>query len=182
MRHLLKHTSGLKHHQRIKFGEHGFTKGSKIHTLNEVSDGKSPLQPITFDSEPGASFKYSNQGYNLIQKIIEDVTEKPFEVVAEDVVLSPFNMNNSTFKTVYPDTNNTSYCYAYKDEVVHKELYKNTVSKCSGGLFSTSEDLAKFCLKVNDIINGKDDFLNPELAKQILENDGYSLGFDIELI
>ncbi|MBW1294358.1 serine hydrolase domain-containing protein [Aquimarina litoralis] len=179
LRTLLTHRSGLKKQQRVKLEDHGFIKGDKIYTLNEVLDGKSALQPITFTSKPGETFKYSNQGYNLIQKVIEDATGKLFQDVAKELVLEPFEMNNSTFETVYPDENNTAFCYAYKDEKVHKGLYRNIAQKCGGGLFSTSQDLAKFSIKVAKIVNGEDDFLSPELAKQIFSENDYGLGFDL---
>lgn len=179
LRALLTHTSGLKKQQLVKLGDHGFVKGDPIYTLNEILDGKSALQPITFTSKPGEGFKYSNQGYNLIQKVLEDITNQPFEDMADELVLKPFKMANSTFKTVYPGPSNNTYCYAYKDEVVHEGFYKNIAQKCGGGLFSTSQDLAKFVIKVANIINGKDAFLSPDLAKQILSQEDYGLGFDI---
>ena len=179
LRTLLNHTSGLKNQQLVKLGDHGFHKGDKIYTLNEILDGKSALQPITFTTKPGEGFKYSNQGYNLIQKVIEDVTNRSFEDLAQEIVLTPFDMTNSTFETVFPEANNANYCYAYKDEVVHEGLYKNIAQKCGGGLFSTSQDLAKFSIKVANIVSGKDSFLSPELAKQIFGQDEYGLGFDL---
>ncbi|WP_378184093.1 serine hydrolase domain-containing protein [Aquimarina sp. SS2-1] len=179
LRTLIQHTSGLKRQQRMKLGDQGFAKGAKIYTLNEMLDGKSPLQPVSFDTKPGDTFKYSNQGYNLIQKVLEDITGKSFIDIAHQLVLTPFDMRNSTFETVFPDAGNTSFCYAYKDEVVHESLYKNTIEKCGGGLFSTSHDLAKFCVKVAHIVNGNDTFLKPETAKQILEGNEYGLGFDL---
>mgnify|MGYP003685579297 CR=1 FL=1 len=179
LRALLTHTSGLKKQQLVKLGDHGFVKGDPIYTLNEILDGKSSLQPITFTSEPGEGFKYSNQGYNLIQKVIEDVTNQSFENLAQELILRPFGMTHSTFNTVYPDASNTTYCYAYKDEVVHEGFYKNISQKCGGGLFSTSQDLAKFSIKVANVVNGKDPFLSPELANQIFSEEDYGLGFDL---
>ncbi|GGG30730.1 hypothetical protein GCM10011344_34590 [Dokdonia pacifica] len=179
LRALLTHTSGLKKQQRVKLGDHGFVKGERIYTLNEILDGKTVLQPITFTSKPGEEFKYSNQGYNLIEKVIEDVTNQSFEDLAQELILTPFEMTNSTFKTVYPDKSNTTYCYAYKDEIVHEGFYKNIAQKCGGGLFSTSQDLAKFSIKVANIVNGKDAFLSSKLAKQIFSKEDYGLGFDL---
>ncbi|WP_299438324.1 serine hydrolase domain-containing protein [uncultured Aquimarina sp.] len=179
LRTLLNHTSGLKKQQLVKLGDHGFIKGEKTFTLNEVLDGKSALQPITFTTKPGETFKYSNQGYNLIQKVIEDVTGELFQDVVQELVLTPFGMSNSTFETVYPDASNTTFCYAYKDEVVHEGFYKNITQKCGGGLFSTSQDLAKFSIKIANIVNGKDTFLSTALAKQLFSEDDYGLGFDL---
>lgn len=179
LRKLLQHRAGLKEQQMTKLEDEGHVEGDRIFSLNEILDGQSPLQPFTINAQPGSVYKYSNQGYNLIQKVLEDVTGKKFEDLAEDIVLKPFEMSNSTFRTVYPNQNLVNFCYAYKDENVHKRLYQNTVKKCSGGLFSTSRDLAKFCIKTANIINGKDEFLNEKHAKQILEGENYGLGFDL---
>lgn len=179
IRNLLVHKSGLKGAVRMKMGDEGYIEGDRVFTLNEILNGESPLHALDFDSEPGEVFKYSNQGYNLIQKVIEDITGKKFEDLAEKLVLAPFNMSNSTFQTVYPDSLNINYCYAYKNNVVHDGFYHNTVEKCAGGLFSTTEDLAVFMIKVAKIVAGKDDFIQQDLAKQIFQGNDYGLGFNL---
>ncbi len=179
LRNLLQHRSGLKGSQKMKIGDEGYKEGEKIFTLIEILDGKSSLQKIEFDSKPGEKYKYSNQGYNLIQLILEDITGKPFEQLAKEYVFQDFNMQNSTFETVLPSENNPSICYAYENADLIEGYYRNTVGKCAGGLFSTTEDLAKFLIKTANIISGKDNFISQEFAKQILSGEPYGLGFDL---
>ncbi len=180
LRHLLSHRSGLKQQQAFKRGvRQGFLKGESLPSLNQALDGETILHPVTFVAEPGSKYSYSNQGYNLIQKVLEDITGKVFEELAEELVLRPFAMNNSTFKTVYPDDSNSNYCYAYRDQKVHEGYYENTILKCAGGLFSTSEDLAKFALNVANINNSNNNFLSPKIARQFFDGDVYGLGFDL---
>ncbi len=179
LRMLIQHRSGLKKNQIMKAKDQGFIEGDKIYSLEELLNGKTAIQAISFDSKPGEIYKYSNQGYNLIQKILEDITEKRFEELAKEMVLEPFEMTNSTFETVFPNPNNHNYCYAYKNEKVHEGFYRNTNQKSGGGLFSTSEDLAKFSIKIANIVRGKDPFLSQKLAHQIFTGEDYGLGFDL---
>ncbi len=179
LRNLLQHRAGLIEQQKVKLDDEGFIEGDTVLTLNDILDGKARIQAVQFDSKPGEAYKYSNQGYNLIQKVIEDITGESFEHIAEQTVLKAFEMTNSTFETSFPSPKNENYCYAYKDEMPHKGYYRNTMEKCAGGLFSNSQDLAGFLIKTAAIINEKDDFISQKIAQQIFEGKYYGLGFDL---
>jgi CubicO group peptidase (beta-lactamase class C family) len=72
VRQLLSHTSGLSNSFEVFVDK-------KIHF------------------EPGSKYCYSGVGYMYLQKIIENITGKSFEEIAEKYVFVPLDMNSSSF-------------------------------------------------------------------------------------
>lgn len=179
LRMLLSHTAGLKGAQKMKLDQVGYHQDEKAPTLNEVLDGKTFLQKVEFDTVPGERHLYSNQGFGLIQKIIEDITNEPFHKTAARIVLKPFKMDNSTFDVVLASDSDPSYAYSYRHGKVKSGYWRHTASKCSGGLYSTPTDLAKFMIKVAHIINGEDTFLPKDVSRLLIDGEEYGLGFSL---
>jgi CubicO group peptidase (beta-lactamase class C family) len=46
---------------------------------------------------PGSRYAYSGGGYEIVQAIIQDVTQSPFEEALQDLVLRPAGMADSLF-------------------------------------------------------------------------------------
>lgn len=51
--------------------------------------------------EPGASFAYSNIGFEVLARVIEVLDSAPFETAVRDTILRPLGMNSSTL--YYPE-------------------------------------------------------------------------------
>ncbi len=88
IRQLLTHTSGLP--------------------LGDVFERYSPNEPIpslrdnlTKDAvlfqKPGTSFAYSNIGYNLLELLIEEVTDQNFAEYMQEEIFTPLDMEHSSF-------------------------------------------------------------------------------------
>jgi len=94
----LTHTAGL---DRKNWSEYSPT--DSIPSLIQMLKGEKPSvdKGFSFINEPGKTFKYSNTGYLIAQKAIEDVTGEPFARVAEAYVFKPLHMNNSSFLSTY---------------------------------------------------------------------------------
>ncbi len=90
---------------------------------------------------PGSGFYYSNVGYNLLELLIEEVTQQPFAEYMKNEILLPLGMQNSAFD--YSDITNPPKGYSLKGKEVLAYEYPE---KASGGLISTVEDIAKFCI------------------------------------
>ncbi len=54
-------------------------------------------EPLVPAFEPGARFRYSGEGYYLLQRVVEQVTAQPFALAMEELVLAPFGMQRSSF-------------------------------------------------------------------------------------
>lgn len=85
--HLLAHTSGLPprvHNPRYQ-GDPAFEPVSRRDQIRRAREAR-------LVSEPGARYRHSPLGYNLLGAIIEVVTERPYEAWLRDNILRPAGM------------------------------------------------------------------------------------------
>ena len=139
--------------------------------------------------EPGTSFSYSNTGYNLLEMLIEDVTGLEFAMYMEQEILVPLGMTKSSFELDATLDPPVPMGYNLKGEEIPIYVYPE---KASGGLFATSEDIAKFVLagmvdsKQEVIATESIDHLYTSMAEDLgiysLVFDAYGLGYFTELL
>ena len=93
IRQLLDHTSGLPDIWNYQW-TNGHTDENALRTYLEN-------KKLRLASQPGAEYKYSNLGYDLLGLVVEQVTGKTFESYIKAQWLSPSGMINSDF--YYPN-------------------------------------------------------------------------------
>ena len=73
-------------------------------TLLNVLNGKSPAMndPVIIEFIPGSKHKYSNLGFVIIQKLMEDVTGKSLNQLLEEIIFTPLDMNPGFTTVEYP--------------------------------------------------------------------------------
>ena len=170
-RMLLNHTSGIKN-----INSKGIKQKEEIPSLNEFLNNN-----VEFDTIPGAKYNYSNVGYAILQRLIEDITGSKFSDVAKELIFVPLKMNNSTFETILPKESTIDYCYSYNNEGELNEGYwRNLTRKSSGGLYSNPEDLSKLILEFQNAKNGNSQTFSKESINEILSGAKYNLGFEID--
>ncbi len=157
IRHLLTHTSGLNSH-----GFDGYHRDELMPTPIEVLDGSNDDGPVEVEQIPGSKWRYSGGGYIILQLIIEDVTGMSFEEYMNEEILTPLKMTNSIYQMPL-DTiryQNVSSGH-YADGTVLSGKWRNLSETGPGGMWSTAEDIAKYCMTIQDIYTGKrTDFLS----------------------
>ena len=65
-----------------------------------------PMKDIHFI--PGSGYSYSANGYEYLQAVLEEVTGKPLEKLAQEMVFTPLNMNSSSFLDQPQNLDNTA--------------------------------------------------------------------------
>ncbi|MDP1573753.1 MAG: serine hydrolase domain-containing protein [Coxiellaceae bacterium] len=196
---LLSHTAGTSVH-----GFPGYhSSHSAIPTTDEILAGNPALKnlkpndssqkdlvtpntmPVEVAREPGKECVYSGGGTTIIQKLIEDVTGRLYEDVAKEIIFDPLHMDSSTFERQLPGETalNIQKGHLANGDVldggwrVHPEL-------AAAALWTTTEDLAKFSVAMNDAFHGKDNScVTQETAKAMVTlqpNSDFGLGFKID--
>jgi len=149
IRQLLNHTSGI--------GDYFEDKPIKGNTIKELAIDEPqrfwrPEDTIDYTrqnqkaiSAPGTRFHYSDTGYNLLGKIIEKITDKPFHENLHNEIFEPLGMENSYF-LFYSEPKKRSLGIADvffgKNEI---STYKSlSIDWAGGGIVSTAEDLLLF--------------------------------------
>jgi CubicO group peptidase (beta-lactamase class C family) len=154
VREVLSHTSGLPFSSRV---EEPTLDGLPLREA-VMSYALSPLQ-----FEPGTKYQYANAGINTAARIIEVVAGMPYEDFMQQRLFKPLGMKDTTFWPTEKQTRRIAKSYkpnAAKSELVeikidqlHYPLSDRAVRfpMPAGGLFSTAQDVAKFCQM---ILNG----------------------------
>src|ERR1051325_5262349 len=99
LRKILSHTAGTTVH-----GFPGYAITDKLPTLPQILDGMAPANtaPIRVDLAPGTQFRYSGGGITISQLALMDIEKKPYPQIANETVLKPLNMTNSTYSQPLP--------------------------------------------------------------------------------
>ena len=170
LKHILTHTSGLNG------PEGGFSREEgSLPTINQVLNGEAPAknQPAKVEFKPGSKFQYSNMGFIIIEKLLQDITGKETNKITQEVLYDPLGIKDCFLdfpskklqkRMTYPhDINGKAY-----------EPYAGlspTIYGC-GGLICTPFDLAKIAIELMNAYQGKSyKIISPSLAKQMLTSN-----------
>jgi CubicO group peptidase (beta-lactamase class C family) len=115
------------------------------------------MTPLVF--EPDTKYQYSNAGINTAGRIIEVVSGMPYEKFLDKRLFSPLGMRDTTF---WPKASQLKrLAKAYRPNAAKDGLEETTILQLkyplddrsrqpmpAGGLFSTAQDLVRFCQMV----------------------------------
>jgi CubicO group peptidase (beta-lactamase class C family) len=154
VREILSHTSGLPFKSKAQPGA--------LDLLSLKDSVRSfAAEPLIF--QPFTDYKYSNEGIDTAARIIEVVSGIPYEQFMQQRLFDPLGMKDTTFWPTAAQIQRIAE--TYKLDAQTKALVEVPVSQLTyplddrqhrypmpaGGLFSTAEDVAKFCRM---ILNG----------------------------
>ena len=148
IREALCHTSGLP-----------FKSELEVPTLDglplEVAVRSYAMTPL--QTEPGTHYQYSNAGINTAARVIEVVTGSSYEDFMQQRLFDPLGMTDTTFWPNEEQIARLAKSYgpdAAKTDLVEKPLAQlrlplddriHRFPMPAGGLFSTAQDVARFC-------------------------------------
>ncbi len=159
---LLSHTAGLTVH-----GFPGYAVGKPLPTLPQILDGAAPANTaaVRVNMEPGTKFRYSGGGTTIAQLAIMDIEKKPYPQIAEETVLKPLRLTNSTYSQPLPEAIRKKAASGYKGngKEVAGEIHIYP-EMAAAGLWTTPTDLAKFAIEVQLSLQGKS---NKVLSKEM---------------
>jgi CubicO group peptidase (beta-lactamase class C family) len=160
VREILSHTSGLPFKSNAQPGA--------LDTLPLKDAVRSfAAEPLKF--QPFTDYSYSNEGLNTAARIIEVVSGMPYEQFMQQRLFDPLGMNDTTF---WPSKEQIArLATSYKFDEKAKELVSMPIDQLTyplddrqhrypmpaGGLFSTAEDVSKFCQMIlnGGMLNGR---------------------------
>jgi CubicO group peptidase (beta-lactamase class C family) len=148
IREILSHTSGLRFRSKLQPG------ALDLLSLKDAVRSYA-AEPLVY--QPNTDYMYSNEGINTAARIIEVVTGMPYEQFMQERLFDPLGMKDTTFWPNAEQISRIATSYALDPQT--KELKGLNVEQLTyplddrvhrfpmpaGGLFSTAEDVAKFC-------------------------------------
>jgi CubicO group peptidase (beta-lactamase class C family) len=138
---LMTHASGYPDYYPLDFVDRRLARAvTPDRLIHEYAGGK-------LDFEPGARWSYSNTGYIILGRVVEQVSGEPFGKFLERRILKPVGMSHTTFGALEANGRLARGYTAFAlgaPELAPREqdgwLY------AAGGLCSTATDLAKWDL------------------------------------
>lgn len=131
--HLLSHTAGITGKTDYSLPPY------EIPPFEEVLDGEHNLERTKMVRPAGERFEYSNQGFLLLELLVEDVSGKRFADYAKEHVLDPLGMEDSTYSHLEVE-DRLIRSYDLEGEPLERHRYP---FNAPGGLYTTASDIAK---------------------------------------
>lgn len=175
VRHLLTHTSGIRHYKGNE------SLSNKRYKSVEEGLGIFKDDPLQF--APGAKYQYSSYGYNIIAAVVEQSSRESFRAYLSDHVFKPSGMTAADLE--FLEEPNPERCVQYVfvepgGTFIPAKKVDLSYKWAGGGICGTAEDLVKFCIALE---NGN--LLKPTILSQMYQpmklSDGtlgkYGLGW-----
>jgi len=173
LRQLLSHTAGAS-----QSGYPGYPRGAPIPTTAQVLAAPPRFfeSALAFDGENGA-FRYSGGGYTIAQLWAEDVSGKGFAELAEEILLAPLGMTNSTFAQPIDDHKGDLPAIVGADagfsptQALFTPLdnsWHNYPEQAAAGLWTTPSDYARFAAALLEAAVGEESAIPSRVATAML--------------
>jgi serine-type D-Ala-D-Ala carboxypeptidase/endopeptidase len=92
--------------------------------------------------EPGTRYAYSGEGMYLLQFVLEQITKKDYETMAQEMVFKPFGMSNTS--QLWQTKFDSAVCYGHNAKGESYRLNKPKTAKGTGSMSTTLSDFNKF--------------------------------------
>jgi CubicO group peptidase (beta-lactamase class C family) len=189
VREILSHTSGMP-----------FSSAMEQPTLDGLTLRDAvrsyAMTPLPF--EPGTKYQYSNAGINTAGRIIEVVSGMAYEDFLDKRLFGPLGMKDTTFwpseeqigrlaKSYRPNKDRTGLEETPIGQLRYPLSDRKRQPMPAGGLFSTADDLARFCqMMLNGGVHNGKRLLSETAVKEMTTKqtgegvkDSYGLGWSV---
>ncbi|WP_042221629.1 serine hydrolase domain-containing protein [Oceanobacillus manasiensis] len=173
LRNLLSHQAGIID-PKGSFTELDLTIGTP--SMFDLLAGNTPYckESIEVTYEPESEFHYSDAGYCIIQKLVEDVTGESFQNVVDEFLFKPLTMGNSTLDMKQLATNSEVFSSGHhKNGELVEGKYPIYPYPAASGLWTTSIDLTKLAIELMNALKGESKIgISARRAKEIISPQG----------
>jgi CubicO group peptidase (beta-lactamase class C family) len=183
---LMNHTAGIINFRDVT-GYYGYKATDPLPTIQQMVRGEPPSKTpaLVVERTPGEAFGYSNGGTMILQLLLMDVENKPYQQIMKELVLDPLGMSHSIFAQPLPDSLKPAAASAHVIDwkpveggcMIYPEL-------ASAGLWTTPTDLAKFITEHWLSLYGRSNkIISRETAERMITptvpGSDYTEGFEI---
>ncbi len=140
-----------------------------------------PRRPLPILFEPGSRYKYSADGYQYLQQVIEHLKGETLEDIMAKMALEPLEMKHSSM--VWQDRYETQAAVGHDVfSETNGRFRKRRKAMAAASLYTTAEDYARFVAALLNDVGLKGETVAKMLTPQIdVDKDVYwGLGFGLE--
>lgn len=150
----------------------GFSAGAEMPTHLQLLQGEKPAQnpPVVLKKDINKSGNNSFAPALILQQILMDHYQQPFEQIAVEQIFKPLGMDNSFFAAELSTEQKADLAVGYGPDKQRIEGdYMRYPELAASGLYTTAYDYALFVQALIDALAGRDNrFINQELALEAL--------------
>ena len=146
-RHLLTHTSGIRHY--------GGPRDREEHTSNfhyaSIADALAPFKDDALLFEPGTQWSYSTYGYDVLGCVLEGAAHAEFMEIIRAEVFEPCGMTSSRADDPAEIVPHRAAGYIRVDGRLQNAVHVDMSNRLpAGGYLTTAPELARFAAKFID--------------------------------
>ena len=136
VRHLMMHGAGFPEDNPW---------GDRQLGISEETFKKMILKGITFSTNPGVTYEYSNMGFAMLGLIIKNVSGMSYQKYITDHIFKPLGMNHTYWEYTEVPANKLAYGYRWINNAwVKQPMEHDGAYGAMGGLITTLEDFSNY--------------------------------------
>ncbi len=168
LRHLLSHSAGMTFE-----GYRGYSQAEEIPNRQQILDGEPPANspPVRVNFIPGTQYFYSGGGYMIVEQLLVDVVELPFDVIIKNTVFEPLQMNATTFEYPLPEnlTPIAASGHRVDGRVIPGGWHTYPEMGAGGSPWANPSDIARFYIDLMMTYTGQsENIISEEMAVEML--------------
>ena len=126
-------------------------------------------QGIPFSNAPGTAYEYSNFGFAILGRIVQNVSGMPYARYIQQRVLRPLGMTSTTMEARDVPANRVAHGYRLQDGLWLEEAALPDGSfGAMGGMLTSSADLSRWVALMLDAWPARDGAESPVLKRSSL--------------
>lgn len=136
-----------------------------------VLEGRTPVnkKPLSIENEPGSAFAYSDNGYCLVQKVLEDITGKTLAQLVQEHIFTPLGLVDSLMEQPLSAEGKDRASSGHDpDGSVTLGKFPVYPFPASAGLWCAPSDLALVLLELSDALKDRGKVLTRASAEDMV--------------
>ncbi len=136
------------------------------------------FEPLRFESEPGAQWLYSGEGYVLLQRAVEAITKQSLNALMQTVIFEPLGMHHSSYVWDARFEAHIVKGSSNSGETINTLRFEKPLAAAT--LYTTAEDYGKFVAALLIGTASVDELLHRPVSVDPSLNLSWGLGWGIE--
>lgn len=133
-----------------------------------TSHGYEPKGKLYFQFDPGARYSYSGEGLSLLQFVLEQLTGKGLEEMAQEQIFKPLGMRKTSYIYVWQPGLESQYVYGHDSKGIPLPKDEVDDAGAAGSMGTTLADYSRFLTAV--------------LKQQLLQKESYNELFKQQVV
>ena len=170
IRSILCHTAGIVDGDNAFYG---LRRNDPEIILMDILEGKTAYnnRPVRAEKPQGEAFEYSDAGYCVLQQLLQEIMDKPFDDTVRDMLLNPLGLRSTFFATpgniaFYENRMATGYDEA---GLPIPGRFPAVPDLAASGLWSTPEELVIIAKEFMEANEGRSGFLQQKTVREMVK-------------